>query len=73
MRCYICDRVLKDPQYNQDHKSYDPCPSCLLVIEDLIAGYKDKPAAEEDDLPSDLDLQLLLYGMTGESSHLISE
>lgn len=51
MRCYICNKILEDDhvQYNQDHKDFDPCPTCLNVIEDLIAGYGDRPAIETDD------------------------
>lgn len=48
MRCYICNSILEDDniQYNQDHKDYDPCPSCLAVIEDIVAGYGDQAAPE---------------------------
>lgn len=52
MRCYICDRVLDEDhiQYNQDHRDFDPCPTCLTVIEDLIADYGDRPAVESEDI-----------------------
>lgn len=51
MRCYICDRALDDEnvQYNQDHQDFDPCPTCLTVIEDLVAGYGDRPAVDTDE------------------------
>jgi hypothetical protein len=52
MRCYICNSILEDPQYNLDHEDYDPCPTCLAVIEDVF-GYADQPAAGEEDLPDD--------------------
>ena len=54
MRCHICNTVLDDDhvQFNQDHQDYDPCPTCLQVVEDLVAGYGDRPAMEtEDDDP----------------------
>jgi len=50
MRCYICNAILDDPQYNADHQDIDPCPTCLAVVEDLVAGYVDQPAAPEDEL-----------------------
>jgi hypothetical protein len=42
--------LLADPHYNSEHKDWDPCESCLTVINDLLAGFKDQPAAEEDEL-----------------------
>lgn len=64
MKCYICDRTLEEDQvhYNIDHLDYDPCPSCLSVIEDLIAGYKGQPDPEES-----LDLTVLLEGLFPET------
>lgn len=55
MRCYICDRVLDDEnvQYNELHKDYDPCPTCLAVIEDLC-GFGDRPTVTEDEFGDDL-------------------
>lgn len=50
MRCYICNRVIDEPRYNQDHKDYDPCDTCRYVIEDLVASYEDRPAVSEDEL-----------------------
>lgn len=57
MKCYICDRTLEEDQvqYNQDHKDYDPCPTCLHVIQDLTAGYGGQPDPEEE-----IDLALLI-------------
>lgn len=51
MRCYICDRILDEEnvQYNEEHHDYDPCPSCLAVIEDLVAGFGDRPVVAEDE------------------------
>lgn len=50
MRCHICDASLEAPNYNSDHDDYEPCGTCLVVIQDTIAGFTDKPAADEDDL-----------------------
>lgn len=50
MRCHICDRVLDSPRFNADHESYEPCDSCLVVIADTLAGFTDKPSADEDEL-----------------------
>lgn len=60
MRCYICDKILEEDQvqFNQDHEDYDPCPSCLYAIEDLVAGYRGQPDPEDD-----LDLSLILEGL----------
>lgn len=48
MRCHICDRVLDDPKWVEEVGNYDPCDTCIAVIEDTLAGFTDKPAAEED-------------------------
>jgi hypothetical protein len=53
MRCKICDRALEEPRWNGDHEEYEPCDSCLRVIQDTIDGYKDVPAPAEDDLQTD--------------------
>ena len=50
MRCYICDTALEKPQFNNDHGDYEPCERCLIVIQDAIGAFIDKPSADEDDL-----------------------
>lgn len=50
MRCYICDKSLDTPIYNEDHQDYDPCPTCMVIINDLVEGDKDKTVADEDEL-----------------------
>lgn len=52
MRCYICNKALQDEDvhYNTDHKDFDPCPSCLSVVEDTVAGFRDQAAPESDDV-----------------------
>lgn len=51
MRCYICDKILEDDQvqYNEDHKDYDPCQTCLNAVEDILAGFSDLPAPDPED------------------------
>lgn len=53
MRCYICNRVIEDPHYNQDHQDYDPCDTCKAIIDDLLASYGDQPSAPDDEVSSD--------------------
>lgn len=48
MRCHICDRILDEPKYVEEVGNYDPCDTCMAVIEDTLAGFNDAPAAEED-------------------------
>jgi hypothetical protein len=50
MRCHICNSVLSSPNPNSDHGDYDPCETCMIVINDTVAGFLDKPSADEDDL-----------------------
>ena len=50
MRCYICDTALATPNFNKDHGDYEPCERCLIVIQDTIGAFIDKPSADEDDL-----------------------
>lgn len=53
MRCHICDKQLAEVSFNSEHQDIDPCPTCLDVVQDVLDGYKDKPAAAEDDLPDE--------------------
>jgi hypothetical protein len=53
MRCYICNRVLSEPQFNRDHVQWDPCEPCLEVIRDTVASWTDRPSAAEDELPEE--------------------
>lgn len=59
MRCYICNSVLEEIQFNEDHKDIDPCPTCLGVIEDTVGRFGDRPAAAEDELGEDFILESL--------------
>lgn len=62
MRCHICDRVLKNPVFNKDHDEYEPCETCMEVINDLVKGFLDKPFADEDDInEGELDAIILWY------------
>lgn len=31
--------MIDEPQYNSDHKDYEPCETCLTIIQELVAGY----------------------------------
>ena len=64
MRCHICDRVLDEPQWNSEHEDFEPCPPCLLVIQDTLDGFRDKPYADEDELPSE-DHMAYIYRVLG--------
>lgn len=54
MKCNICDAALAEPKFNEDIGNYDPCDTCMEVIEETLAGYEDKhldtPSAAEEDL-----------------------
>jgi hypothetical protein len=51
MKCNICDASLSDPKPNPGVKGgFDPCDTCMEVIEDTLSSYIDKPAASEDEL-----------------------
>lgn len=50
MRCFICNGVLTEVNFNRDHEDIDPCPECIAVIQDTIAGYHDRPSVDEDEL-----------------------
>lgn len=50
MRCNICDAVLAQPDFNSDLDAYEPCGTCLAVINDAVGSFGDKPYAEEDQL-----------------------
>ena len=56
MRCHICDKVMTKPVYNKDLKGYEPCDTCLDIINDLLNDFKDQPFAAEDDLRDGTDL-----------------
>jgi hypothetical protein len=45
MRCHICDVVLseKEVKINSEHKDFEPCTTCLDVINDVF-----EPLDEEE-------------------------
>lgn len=49
MRCHICDRALEEPRFNADHGDYEPCETCMVVINDTLDSYKDN-VIEDDEL-----------------------
>jgi hypothetical protein len=53
MRCHICDAPLAEVQVNSDFGDFEPCPTCLTVIKDTVAGFTDRPSVEEDELGRD--------------------
>lgn len=50
VRCHICNKTLTEPTFNRDHGDIDPCHECSEIIQDTLAGYKDKAVIDEDDL-----------------------
>lgn len=50
MRCRICDVVITTPNYSTDHEEYEPCGTCLAVIQDTVGTFGDRPFAAEDEL-----------------------
>jgi hypothetical protein len=50
MRCHICNTGLSEVHFNADHQDFEPCPTCLEVIQDTLEGFLDKPSADEDEL-----------------------
>lgn len=51
MKCNICDAALPEPKYVPGVKgSFDPCDKCMTIVEDTLASYVDKPAADEEEL-----------------------
>ena len=45
MKCYICDATLSDQevQWNADHEEWDPCGTCLQIIEEVF-----EPLSEDE-------------------------
>lgn len=50
MRCYICDKVVETPVYDEDHQDFQPCEGCMAIINDLVEGDKDQVTAADDEL-----------------------
>ncbi len=50
MRCYICDAALAEVHFNADHQDYEPCVTCLTVVQDTLEGFLDRPSVDEDEL-----------------------
>ncbi len=44
MQCYICSHVLTGEQvsYNNEHKDWDPCPTCLIAIAEVFSDPLDE-------------------------------
>lgn len=51
MRCNICDAPLSEPKINPEVRGgFEPCDTCMDVVEETLSSYRDKPAADEADL-----------------------
>lgn len=61
MKCNICDRDLPEPKFNAEVKGkFDPCDTCMEVVQDTLDSWNDKPAAAEDELGQELPLEAYL-------------
>lgn len=40
MRCYVCDKDLKEPQFDHQHRAL-PCPECSAASEEALADFDD--------------------------------
>lgn len=58
-RCYICDRILspEEIQFNRDHDDFDPCGTCLEVINDLFNH------DDEEEIDAQLAVELYYEGL----------
>ena len=50
MRCYICDVVINEPHWDNDHGDFAPCGTCQMEIMELNAGF-----CEDDDNEQELE------------------
>jgi cytidine deaminase len=59
MKCYICDAGIENPKYNSAHKNYEPCTTCLEIINEVFEDYveEEDEREEEENTPiiNDLD------------------
>jgi hypothetical protein len=49
MRCNICDSLLSQPRYNQELKAWEPCETCMEVIQDCLNDLKDNAVFLDDE------------------------
>jgi len=49
MRCNICDRLLAAPRYNRELKAWEPCDTCLEIINECLNDFKDNAVFTEED------------------------
>jgi cytidine deaminase len=51
MRCHICNAVLseKEIQINRDHGDFDPCGTCLEVIDEVFSNEPEEVIDEQID------------------------
>jgi hypothetical protein len=48
LRCNICDRLLSQPRYNRELKAWEPCDTCLEVINECLNDFKDNAVFTDD-------------------------
>lgn len=63
MRCAICDSTINEAKWNPELGEFEPCDTCMDVVEDTLAGFTDKPSAAEDELGHDPYLEDLLWSL----------
>ena len=59
MRCHICNNALGETEvkFNKKHQEFDPCGTCLEVIESVFEDYVEPEEEVEDDSEQDPDLE----------------
>lgn len=55
MRCYICNRHLEDPEFDNEYKTL-PCPDCDSAVNEALADFEEEEFdTDEEDEPEDED------------------
>lgn len=56
MRCFICDSVLQDSEIkvNPDHQDFDPCGTCLEIIEEVFEPLDEEEIRRQIEIEWDL-------------------
>lgn len=57
MRCHVCNSILQPEHisWNSDHQDWDPCPKCLIEIEEVFSDPLD-----EDEITRLLEIEGIL-------------
>lgn len=58
MRCHICNSVLSPPEINQnsDHQDWEPCGTCLDIINDIFNTEKTEDEIDRELEHEDIDI-----------------